>query len=335
MNIPIFGKQETILFRVDSSVILGTGHVMRCLALADWLSERGSKIFFLCKSLSGNVAQLILDKGYPVQWIDGDSEGIEVIRSLSTGEKWDWMIVDHYELDYRWESQVRYFVEKIMVIDDLANRRHDCDVLLDQNYFEKMAERYREWIPKNCVTLLGPRYALLRREFFAESGKLRSRDGIVRRMLVSFGGSDPTDETRKALDALEILKKNAIIVDIIAGGANRCQAEIKARCETHSNYHYYDYVSNMAQMMQRADLMIGAGGTTTWERCYMALPSLTIVVADNQRETTQAVAKAGATINLGWHEAVTPAMIVNALKNMMSNSELLQKMSCKARKFIE
>jgi UDP-2,4-diacetamido-2,4,6-trideoxy-beta-L-altropyranose hydrolase len=335
VNIPVFGKQGKILFRVDSSVTLGTGHVMRCLALADWLSEQENTISFLCKPLTGNIAQSILDKGYPVQWIENESEGIEKIQSLGAGRKWDWIIVDHYQLDCRWESQVRSFVEKVMVIDDLANRGHDCDVLLDQNYFEKMSERYREWIPKDCITLLGPHYALLRKEFFAESGKLRLRDGFVKRMLVSFGGSDPTDETRKTLDALEILKKNAIIVDIIAGGANRCQAEIKACCEAHSNYHYYDYVSNMAQMMQQADLMIGAGGTMTWERCYMGLPSLTIVVADNQRETTQAVAKAGATISLGWHEEVTPATLAKALTCILPNSELLQKMSRQARQFVE
>jgi UDP-2,4-diacetamido-2,4,6-trideoxy-beta-L-altropyranose hydrolase len=339
MNIPVFSKAKTILFRVDSSVTLGTGHVMRCLALADWLTEQGNTIFFLCKSLAGNIAQLILDKGYPVQWIDGDdSDGIEVIRSLSTEKKWDWMIVDHYELDYRWESQVRSFVEKIMVIDDLANRCHDCDVLLDQNYFEKMSERYHQLISRDCITLLGPYYALLRKEFFAESQKLRSRDGIVRRLLVSFGGSDPTDEIGKTLDALstlDVLKKNAIIVDIIAGGANWHQAEIKKRCEVQSNYNYYGHTSHMAQMMQQADLMIGAGGTTTWERCYMGLPSLTIVVADNQIETTQAVAKVGATINLGWHEEVTAASLAKNLTAVLPNRELLQKVSRQARKFIE
>ncbi len=335
MNIPIFGKHETFLFRVDSSVTLGTGHVMRCLALADWLSERESMICFLCKPLAGNIAQLILDKGYSVKWIDQNSDGLEAIQSSSVNRKWDWIIVDHYELDYRWESQARLFAEKVMVIDDLANRRHDCDVLLDQNYFEQMSERYQELIPSDCITLLGPRYALLRKEFFEESRKLRLRDGLVHRILVSFGGSDPTGETEKVLDAFDGLNKSAIIVDIIAGGANQRQTEIKKRCATHSNYHYYDYVPHMAQIMQQADLMIGAGGTTTWERCYLALPSLTIVVADNQREVTQAVAKAGATINLGWHEKVTVELLAATLAKLLSNGELLQKISRQARNLIE
>lgn len=214
-----------VAFRADASVGIGSGHVMRCLTLAGELKEAGAQIIFICRECEGNLCDLIEKQGIPVARISGElqsweADAFQSLEALKKYGKADWLVVDHYSLDHRWEAGIRNAAEKIMVIDDLADRIHDNDLLLDQNLYEDLENRYNGLAPPHCIKLLGPRYALLRPEFRKARASLRKRDGIIRRILVSFGGSDPSNETAKALEAIGLLGKPEIAVDVVVGSSN-------------------------------------------------------------------------------------------------------------------
>lgn len=226
----------------------------------------------------------------------------QVFSDSGAGSEWGKninLVVDSYALDFKWETFLRPYVDKIMVIDDLANRIHDCDLLLDQNYYRELEHRYDGLVPPGCRKLLGPEYALLRPEFHKAKKSLRKRDGKIRRILIFFGGSDPTNETKKALEAVKLLNRPDIAVDVVVGAANSYREEIKRICREMPKATYYCQVENMAELMAAADLAIGAGGTTTWERLYLELPTIAIAVSENQVATLEALGEAGMVWYLG------------------------------------
>lgn len=312
-----------VAIRADASVEVGTGHVMRCLALADALREMGAEVVFVCRDLAGNLCDLIEARRFMVcrlarsdgndpDWrLDAEQSGASLIRLWP---KTDWMIVDHYRLDGRWETLARSFSEKVMAIDDLADRPHDCDLLLDQNYCRGMDSRYSGLVPSQCRLLLGPRYALLRSEFSRARARMKQRDGALKRILVFFGGSDPGNETAKALAGIRQFSRPEVAVDVVVGSSNPHREEVRRLCDTLPNATYHCQVDNMAEMMASADLAIGGGGTTTWERCSLGLPALVAILADNQAELVQAVAEYGAIVNLGWADRLAPADYRRALE---------------------
>ncbi|HHU52398.1 MAG TPA: UDP-2,4-diacetamido-2,4,6-trideoxy-beta-L-altropyranose hydrolase [Firmicutes bacterium] len=229
------------------------------------------------------------------------------------------LVVDSYALDSKWEKYQRPYVGKLMVLDDLADRPHDCDLLLDQNYYRNMDRRYEGLVSSACKMLLGPQYALLRPEFHQAKKDLRKRDGKIRRILVFFGGSDPTNETKKALEAIQLLNRPEIAVDVVVGATNPHQEEIKKLCSEMPNTTYHCQVENMAELMAAADLAIGAGGTATWERLYLELPTIAIAVAENQVETLEALGEVGMVWYLGKNNGMPLKSLVNKLKDLFSN----------------
>ena len=234
------------------------------------------------------------------------------------------LVVDSYALDEVWERIVRPLVGEIFVIDDLANRKHDCDILLDQNFYRAMQHRYDGLVPPSCKLLLGPSYALLREEFYAAKKKLRRRDGHLRRILVFYGGSDITHETEKAVRALLHLSLPAVEVDVIIGGSNAHRTQIEELCAPHDFLRTYCAVSNMAEFMANADLCLGAGGTTTWERCFLGLPAIVTAIAENQLEICRDCADAGLIYYLGRWDEVTEMALYHALYVMTKPEALTQ-----------
>jgi UDP-2,4-diacetamido-2,4,6-trideoxy-beta-L-altropyranose hydrolase len=314
---------------------------MRCLTLADELRKSSADISFVAREMPENLCESIERKEYQFHQLpksagkpedrDWEVDAQETQVALQRhGSDPDWLIVDHYLLDERWEQRVRPFVRKIMVIDDLANRRHACDILLDQNLFRDMTTRYEKLVPAECKLFLGPRYALLRPEFRNALKSLRHRDGMVRRILISFGGSDPTNETKKALDALSRIDLPGVAVDVVVGSLNPHKEMIRRMSARMPNVTYHCQVQNMAQLMVDADLAIGAGGTATWERCSLGLPCVMIVIADNQAGIADAVAAEGAAVNLKWYDNVSVAILVETLTRIIKNPELLREMSKRA-----
>jgi UDP-2,4-diacetamido-2,4,6-trideoxy-beta-L-altropyranose hydrolase len=339
-----------VLIRVDASIDIGTGHVMRCLTLANKLKKKGVNIIFLCRNLKGNLCNIIQKGQFSVitlpepdatniyipkitahsdwlgvPWYIDAQETINIIKNLKYPV--DLLIVDHYAIDINWEKEVGKYVKKIMVIDDLADRLHYCDFLLDQNYYSNLQDRYVNLVPKHCKLFLGPKYVLLRDEFYTILHRERNYDSGIKRIFVFFGGTDPTNETKKAIDAFLTLNRFDIILEVVVGKSNIHKSEIEQLCSQYSNINYYCQVDNMAELMNNSDLAIGAGGTTTWERCYLGLPSIVITIAENQHIIAQELHKQGAIKYLGTKESVTISDLHNQLEEFINNPDILRKMS--------
>lgn len=328
-----------IVFRTDSSMDIGTGHVMRCLTLADELMERGADLSFVCRKAPGNLIQHIEDKGYRVYPLPPDID-LSVDKDLTQKilqkqtELIDWLIIDHYEIDILWESYLRKYVKKIMVIDDLANRYHDCDILLDQNISVK-GNRYNGFVPLHCLKLLGPEYALLMQEFAQARMSLKERAEEVKRILVTMGGVDHENQTAKVLKGIKMLGRNDISVDVILGASNPNRSKIEEMISEMQNAKCFNNVKNMADFMVKADIAIGASGSTTWERCCLGLPSIVMVLADNQKDIAEELEKEGVVVNLGWHEDVTEMDIKNAVENLLADSDKRGKMNLKGKEMVD
>ena len=340
---------DVAAIRVDSSEQIGSGHLMRCLTLAERLRKDGTDVHFISRDLAGSLHRLVEEHGFllhllPQHEVDPNLTGYtawltvpQVVDAEETGEILSRMqpvsrlIVDSYALDAVWEQRLRPLVREIFVIDDLANRRHDCDMLLDQNFYREMRHRYDGVVPPACKLLLGPSHALLREEFYEAREHLRERDGILRRILVFYGGSDTTGETEKAIRALLQLQLPSVAVDVVVGGSNPRRASIENLCAAHDFLHYHCQVSNMAELMAHADLCLGAGGTTTWERCFLGLPAIVTAVAENQIQICEDCAEAGYICYLGrWDEvrqediaaAVQKCIMPQALREMQRSCRL-------------
>jgi UDP-2,4-diacetamido-2,4,6-trideoxy-beta-L-altropyranose hydrolase len=285
------------------------GHLSRCVSLADALKERGEHCRFFCRQAPEPLAAMIAAHGHeferlgdaasPAQMAErGGGLGVtpeEDARQTAAalaGRRVDWLIVDHYALDALWERKLRASAAQIMVIDDLADRPHDCDVLLDQNLYADAHARYRDRVGPQCRLLLGPQYALLRREFSQERHHAATRSGAVRRILVSFGGADASNHTAVALEALTRLELPDVQVNVVIGCEHPRQDEIAALCKRRF-FTLHVQTTRMAKLMAVADLSIGAGGSATWERCCVGLPTLAIAVADNQTRLVHDGALAG------------------------------------------
>lgn len=334
-----------VLFRADASVEIGSGHLMRCLTLADQLRSEGAEVAFICRDLPGGMFDYLRTRDYrfaklPAAEADKVSqqtdatETIEAARQMFPGGV-DWLVVDHYRLDAAWERLLRPHTKRLMVIDDLANRPHDCDLLLDQNYYRDMERRYEGLVPAQCVTLLGPEYVLLRPEFAEARQRLRARDGTVRRILVFFGGSDPTNQTRKVLDAIKLIDNPDISADVVVGTGNPHRDEIESLCHGMPGMQYHCQVSNMAELILGADIGIGAGGAAMWERCYLGLPTMTVVFADNQVRTTEDVAGLGAIEYLGRSDRLAPEDYARAVAKLLGDTDRVRQIAEAALKVLQ
>lgn len=326
---------------------------MRCLTLAEELSARGMKAMFLSRELPGNYCEMIERKGFPcvrlpaiagpadttgndpspTAWLgctpEADAEQSANAISLLDAPV-DWLIVDHYSLDAAWERKLRTRSRRIMVIDDLANRSHDCDLLLDQNYYRQSERRYDGLVPAHCRTLLGPTYALLRREFRSAMRTATARSGEVHRVLVFLGGSDPDNITARVLEAFDLTGARDIALDVVVGASNVHGSEIEASCRKLGNASFHVQVDNIATLMARADLAIGAGGATTWERCALGLPTLTVVAADNQLETTEDIAERGVIWYLGRSSDLRAEDFARAIRTALDDPRKLRNISIAA-----
>lgn len=332
----------SILFRCDASLSIGSGHVMRCRTLARELQRRGASITFLCRRQPGDLIGL-LEQDFSVlslpeqplaayiglegrdlygAWLgcSQDHDADQCLQALTEAgiTSTSWLVIDHYGLDATWEEKLltRLSVDhrpSLLVIDDLADRPHRADLLLDQNFFGDVTEhRYQSLVPAHCRQLLGPHYALLGPEYARLHPLLPPRSEL-RRVLVFFGGVDQANLTSRTLEALLDPALADLAVDVVLGGQSphrHAVAELVAH-RPHTTLH--GLLPSLAGLIARADLAIGASGATTWERACLGLPSLVVPIAANQVQFAQALVQAGYLDWLGDAATVTADQIRAAL----------------------
>lgn len=346
-----------IAFRTDASLQIGTGHVMRCLTLADALSKRGAQCSFICRLHAGHLLDLIAQRGHKAlampalpedaspnrngtahadwlgtDWATDAADTRQVLANCLGDVPMDWLVVDHYALERRWEHAIRRGIRQIMVIDDLADRPHDCDLLLDQN-LGRTAQDYCGLLTPNTVTLIGQQYALLRPEFAAfrhQSLARREHNPQLKHMLITMGGVDKDNATWQVLDALQACSLPPDLrITVVMGSHAPWLGQVQARV-AHMPWptQVLVGVSNMAQLMADSDLAIGAAGGTAWERGCLGLPSLVLVLAENQRAGALALQNAGAAIALETHRQITD--LLGQWQSAQSTHEMLTKLSIAA-----
>ncbi len=292
-----------VVIRSDASPSIGSGHVMRCLTLAESIASKGIQCIFASSDETRQTVPML------------DASGLKIVSpDDAVAIRPDLLIVDHYGLDKAYEAAAREWARKIAVIDDLANRAHDCDVLIDQTYGRTGAD-YQKLVPPACNVLTGANYMILRPQFPAARQKAKERrtdrSNSVNRVLVAVGSTNYNNVVVKILSGLRLVSKNALHIDVVlsSGASNlngvRDSISFLNDKTLHKATLYLD-VNNMADLMVEANIAIGAGGTTTWERCCLGLPTLMLELADNQIPTIDALTAVGAIIPIGHINALTP-----------------------------
>lgn len=326
---------------------------MRCLTLANALHQCGSHVSFVCRNLPMHFCELLAQQGHELLSLDTSSSDQPIDSNLAhaawleasqeadaqaslaalSSEAWDWLVVDHYALDFHWESRLRPAARKLLVIDDLADRQHDCDILIDQNLYLDMPARYAGMVPGHCQLLLGPRFALLRDEFRELHEKTRFRQGPVARILVFFGGVDADNYTEVALRVLASAGIEYVHVDVVVGAEHPFRGAIETVCRQYG-FSCHVQTSRMAELMAAADLAIGAGGTTTWERCCLGLPAIVVSTAENQRRQLSDAAATGL-VYAPENTGDLQGMLMRHLMALMENDALRQCISSNGMKLID
>jgi len=325
----------TVVIRVDASTNIGVGHSARCFALAESLSRQGARVHFVCREIPENYQERFRRNNHPLHMINadhnlsGEEDALATKNILLKLGKIDFLVIDHYGLGQSWEKDLRSFVSKIMVIDDLANREHDCDVLLDQALGREKQD-YQAYVPEHCLLLVGPAYALLSSQYtdarFAALSKRKNKNS-VKNILVSMGGADPNNVTEFIIDALESIDED-LNISVVIGPHMKNQAafEDKTKNYPHS-IRFVSDVDNLSELIAEADLAIGAGGVSSFERCCLGLPTIMIVVAENQLQNANTLAEVGAVNYLGlWHQ-ITSTQLQTALKKYLQQPALSQAMT--------
>ena len=345
-----------VFFRTDASLQIGSGHVMRCLTLADALKAKGADCHFMTRAHQGHLIETIRQRGFVTSplpssqtecndtshvgnpdrgelhhaaWLgcDWQTDATQSVALLSAATA-DWVVVDHYSLDARWEKAVKSYCYKLMVIDDLADRPHHCDVLVDQN-LGHCPQDYATWVPSTCQVLAGPEYALLRPEFpalrdYSLKRRTDPQTQQLNQILITMGGVDFPNATSKVLEALKHCPlPEECCISVVMGANAPWLAEVhEIAAHMPWNTTVVCNINDMAQRMADSDLAIGAAGGSSWERCCLGLPTLMVVLAENQWSGARALDTSQAAKLIGKVDDIASSLPL-AVTGLTTGTQLL------------
>lgn len=317
-----------LLFRADADEKIGTGHVMRLLALAQAWKAKGNKSIFLMASSQPGIEERIQREGMEVMILNkkaGSAEDAAITSKTVKSQNASWLVLDGYHFDQTYQKKIQAEGIKILYLDDEANHSpYVAELILNQNLHAR-SELYG--IASDRL-LLGNRYTLLRHEFLKEKGRVRS--GKIQNFLITLGGSDPQNVTLKCLHALEIIKPQCKVT-VVLGACNPHKEEIvKSISHTVLNIEIVEAVENMPSLMAKSDAAFAAAGSTSWELCFMGVPSLYVAVAENQIPLAESLQAHGAGLNLGWHADLTVFGLAASLRAFLEDDSQRKNISKKA-----
>lgn len=347
-----------VLFRVDSGSKIGIGHVRRCANLATSMKNSGIECVFVCLDLPNNISNFLRENGFRVYTTDISVKELGWVGSytdqyhglgdktfshadqLATGKiidsiKPSLIIVDHYFLAQKWETHFKQKGIAIVVIDDLANRPHNCDILIDQNFFGSEARnRYKNLVPAHSKKLFGPSYALIERKY-ANSRNLKKFDEGDTKVLISLGGSDPDNVTGLILQFLLDSNLPNLSYKVVLGPSNIFRKEIETQLSDAANFKIFYSPESLFDLTHESDIVIGAGGSSTWERMALGTPSLIVGIAENQMEISQFLADKGLIIYLGKSEELNSANFTYEFKKLLSSHSKRHTMAQQNKKLVD
>jgi len=331
------------VFRVDSSDFIGSGHLIRCLTLARVLRQRGVQCSFVCRDHAGNIAAKISDSGFKLFLLARPIETAALTGNEQKYDRWlgcswqtdadqtnnilqsihpEWLIVDHYSIDVKWETYLANSYKRLMVIDDMANRVHSCDLLLDQNLFLDMQHRYERNVSPKCLQLLGPKYALLQPEYSQLREKYEVRESLTKNILIFFGGSDQSNLTELAFLAAQSFGIAISSINVVMPCSSPYYNRMKRLIKPIKNAKLYCDLPSLAPLILAANIGIGAGGATNWERFCLGLPSLVITLAENQKLVNQDLDQLGLIDLIGDAETVEIEQLISGIKTILSRGDI-------------
>jgi UDP-2,4-diacetamido-2,4,6-trideoxy-beta-L-altropyranose hydrolase len=337
-----------ILLRCDAGRIRGSGHLMRCLTLAEALANQGHESVFVCREEAGEFLKLVRQKNFPLHtlpasggkiiteeiWSDKrQQEDFLLTRRAVSGQNFDWVVADHYALGSAWETSCQSIAKKIMVIDDLANRPHDCDLLLDQNEYTDKDFRYQDLIAPGVKALLGAGYTLLRQEFSEARAAIRPMARQVKNVLILIGGGDYRGLTLRIIDAM--MDRTDLHIDVVTGRENSDRAAIEQHTAHDPRFTIYPSHPKISDLMLKADIAFGAGGTATWEFCCLGVSALLISSADNQIRIGQDADRLGFARYIGHFDSVSGDDIKKAFAALADDVDLRQSLRAKACSLVD
>lgn len=343
-----------VAFRADASVQIGAGHVVRCKTLADELHNRGAEVRFICSELSGNLLRLLQDAGYQaiiLQSRFGSPDGarggsavgakaqsvdaMQTIQELTRFEA-DWLVVDHYQLDAEWESLVRPHVRHLLVIDDLADRKHDCDAVLDPTYGET-AGRYEGLVGTDTYCMCGSQYALLRPQFLARRPSCVTSIPSAQEMRVHvfFGSTDLANHTRRFSDLL-LDHFAGLEISAVVGPDYGFQDQLRVLSEAHrGRFSWQSGVGDMAASMAACHVAFGAPGGATWERAALGLPAAYLAVSRSQEKILERLDANGLCIYLGAADQITDDAFLGGMRAFLTDTKSLENMGARGLQAID
>lgn len=326
-----------LLIRADAGLRMGTGHVMRCLALAQAWQTSGGSVTFITACDSQALRNRLLEAGFALRVLDrahpdpADWENSVAVLAAHPGA---WVVLDGYHFDPVYHQRVREAGHPLLVIDDLAHLAHyEADILLNQNI---NAEALAYHCAPNTTCLLGPQYVLLRPEFWPWRTWRRETPAVGRKVLVTLGGSDPDNQTAKVVRALAQLGLEGVEVVVVVGASNPHLGTLQALADQSPlTIRLARNVTDMPELMAWADVAISAGGSTCWELAFMGVPSLVGIIADNQVGIAEALASQNVARNVGWFETLGADQLAQTVVTLMKDEGERVRISQAGRRLVD
>jgi len=330
-------RDKRLIIRSDASTRIGTGHLMRCLALAQAWKDAGSQVTFITACQSEELLERLREEGFDLHRLacpypdPGDWDYTQNVLTISPDA---WVVLDGYHFDEVYQQRVKEGGQRLLVIDDMAHLKHYyADIVLNQNLH---AEQLKYSCEPYTRLLLGTRYVLLRREFLAWRGWQREIPEIAKRVLVTLGGGDPENHTLKVIQALQKIDIHGLEATVLIGASNPHAKVLEATTrQSRVPIRLIQNARNMPELMAWADVAVSGGGSTVWELAFMGLPGIIVVLADNQRSIASELESAGVAVDLGWYAGATTADIRSSLAQLLAAEEARAEMGQRGQQVVD